>query len=209
VDQFYDLLCPVYKDHVLGTLRKWADYQEEDSQEVISLQVATIKRMMVNPLDKWLAKQKRKNTATDACVTFLMAIDEIILGFNYYGVEDHDIDDLDHAWCQFLIYADGGGLANDKAQSERAKKSRGGDKILDLVKSVARSTPGASAKELWPHMYSALEEYFRGDVGDHSPKKRPITEWHYSYYNEKAHHKTLKYTTFRDYLKKVRKNQPI
>jgi len=86
----------------------------------------------------------------------------------------------------------------DKQRNNSSKPKT--PEINKMIHSLARIS-GSSAKELWPELYSMLDDEF-GEVNDCEESGKPA----YKYVNQKGDIKTLTFKTFENRLSAARKN---
>ncbi|BBO81188.1 hypothetical protein DSCO28_17540 [Desulfosarcina ovata subsp. sediminis] len=200
---FYNLLDPFHRDHVLSTMKNWIDDQKDDSQEIICSQIKTVRRLLITPLREWLFKQNRNNIATEACSHFIWAVEDYSKSLNLQCAEYNQLENLRNAWNEFIIMADGGWHVFSQTQKKKSKSSRGGDVIESIIKRVFVLNPDLKNKELWPHLFSALELRFEGVEEQIGNKKQPKT-WRYTYLNDSGKRKPLSFKTFINRLTDIR-----
>ena len=98
------------------------------------------------------------------------------------------------------------------AQSDRAKKKRNsiaadGTTINDLIRRLVCNPElsGLSAKDLWPHLYAALDEIGAAPEEISSPRDAKTSAWQYVTYNGRSRRMT--FDTFQNIVSKLKNSR--
>jgi hypothetical protein len=98
-----NMIDPFYKKKIIDLLYQQIEDYQISSQDELNAQAETLNRLLFKPLNDWLNTQDKENEAVKAGVELSLAIQEIIIGFQYYGFQNNDIESLSDAWDSFQM----------------------------------------------------------------------------------------------------------
>jgi hypothetical protein len=217
-EDIFDLMDNSYRENAIEVMNEWVKYPEARHLET---HVKVLNEQIIEPVGKWLEIEWQKVTGNpnnyshiEAAQKFKRDAEELAYRFkNNLTLLPEMIEVFDEKWREFQLQMGWGAIwqeaENNTRQQKKAKKPRNPElnKIIEKL-AKRRDLIGNpwTAKNLWPYLYSMMEE---ADMvpEDMTTNQKQTKTWKIEYRKDQksSNRTTLTYGTFQNKLSEARK----